>query len=316
MFFALSGFLITGILVKEFDQSNTINLSTFYLRRARRLLPAVVVLVSVCLVWSYFAPIFPIPRWQAAVAALLYFANWQAIYSSEGLGLLSHCWSLSIEEQFYLTWPVILLLLLKVRVSRRGLFVGLLIAAVILFLYRIWLHVHGAFTSRVYMGTDTHADGLLLGCAVALIPLNMKEQMQQLQRFTVPVACYILPLLFLAAPMNGITGRFAIFLVPLLTATCLPSLTGGNSPLSPALQHSTLVYLGQRSYSLYLWHYPVIQFLAPRLHVPSHLVWLPLIAASLFFAEMSYRFIEQPFLREKLNCPLDVIGDNRVSGIG
>lgn len=158
LFFALSGFLITGILLNEFNRTGSISLRSFYYRRALRLLPALVVFLLVCAPWAH---------WQATTATMFYFANW---HSFEFLGPLVHTWSLSVEEQFYIAWPVVLLLLLRLKLSKTAIAAGLITIIALIFIWRLYLLKSGASWERAYKGTDTHTEGLLIGCVIALVP--------------------------------------------------------------------------------------------------------------------------------------------------
>lgn len=284
LFFALSGYLITSILLGEFGKTGTISLRSFYYRRALRLLPALLVLLIVCAPW--------VSR-RTVLAALFYFANWQ---SFESLGPLVHTWSLSVEEQFYIAWPLILLLLLRLKFSKSKIAIGLTIVIVTIFIWRLCLLKSGASWERAYKGTDTHTEGLLIGCVVALVPDYLRAVSV---RFTPLASWSLLWLFFSASWVTAAANAIALTMAALcggiiiLAAQSRPSL----------LQSLSLVYLGQRSYSLYLWHYPIVRYVMPRCPGSSIVKVAFAAMVTLVAAEISFRFIEQPFLKLKDQKP-------------
>ncbi|MGI8752143.1 MAG: acyltransferase family protein, partial [Acidimicrobiales bacterium] len=178
LFFVISGFLITGIVVRQWERTGHIDLVGFWLRRARRLLPAVIALLAVVVLISAVCAPDALSRLRTDVpAALLYVTNWWFVFhkvsyfqASGRPSLLLHLWSLAIEEQFYVLWPLALTLLLP-RVKRLSrIAAGTAVAAVgSTVLMAILFQPHGTDPSRVYFGTDTHAQGLLIGCTLALV---------------------------------------------------------------------------------------------------------------------------------------------------
>lgn len=183
LFFALSGYLITSILLNEFEMTNSISLRHFYYRRALRLLPALLVFLAIY---------GPRAGWRATASTLFYFANWQ---SFESLGPLVHTWSLSIEEQFYILWPMALLGMLRLKLSKAQIAVALTCLVITIILWRLFLLKTCTPWERVYRGTDTHADGLLIGCIFALVPENLRKLSVKLA----PIPTWLLLLLFLSA---------------------------------------------------------------------------------------------------------------------
>jgi peptidoglycan/LPS O-acetylase OafA/YrhL len=170
VFFALSGFLITRLMIEEHASTGAIDLRKFYVRRGLRLLPALFTFLGV---WGiYLLVTLPPTFWPVAGAYIavvaFYVANWAGIWWYR-LGIFGHTWSLAIEEQFYLVWPLaILLLLRRVTRPRRAAWILLVIAAVSV-MWRLDLALAGASERRIYWATDTHADGLLIGAAIAFL---------------------------------------------------------------------------------------------------------------------------------------------------
>lgn len=175
IFFVLSGYLITGLLIREWSTTKKINLPQFWLRRVRRLFPAIVfVLLGTIVLTGVFAPDMLTKLRNDIVAALLFFTNWWYIFQDvsyfEAMGApspVTHFWSLAIEEQFYLIWPPLLLLLLSKRVKKRHIQLGLLVTAIASAAAMAILYSPQADPSRVYYGTDTRAFSLLIGAFLA-----------------------------------------------------------------------------------------------------------------------------------------------------
>ncbi len=296
IFFALSGYLITGILHKEYRAQGTIRLGRFYARRALRLFPALYLYVAVCLIWGLYTTLYSIPSWIAISSVLLYVSNWISVSFPASstltpLGPLDHTWSLSIEEQFYLTWPIALMAMMELTLKRR-------VIAGILVLFAI-----GSFYLRLthHDGTLAHADGLLLGCACALVKADVFKWEAGLRR-AAAVACWVVAFLFLAVPQaNSLLYRISVFAASVATSIVLLAFSASPAPiLRGALTTPALVYLGQRSYSLYLWHYPFSKYLLTAdFQFPFAVKAAMTLSASFLVAELSYRIVERPFLRLK-----------------
>jgi peptidoglycan/LPS O-acetylase OafA/YrhL len=297
IFFAISGYLITSILLMEYSRTGAIRLLDFYRRRAVRLLPALIVFLAVIALWSQFATLFVVSNVRALSAALFYFANLQITWllpTKEHLGPLTHTWSLSIEEQFYLAWPLLLSIGLKLKASRTRLFGLTCGAALIILAWRLWLYRHGALADRIYFGTDTHSDGLMIGCALALMPEAIRIRLQNVLPMLWPLAGLIL-LWLVIAPFSQSARSWIGISAAAGCATVLIACIPISQLLRSLLSWAPLVWVGRRSYSLYLWHYAVtwgdffrnFGILAPACEV----------GISLLLAEISYRWIEQPALQ-------------------
>lgn len=291
MFFTLSGFLITSLLLEERERSGRVALKSFFARRAYRLLPALAVLVVVMYGASFvLGPELMQPGYVAA--ALLYFANWVRA-SGEWIGAVSHTWSLSIEEQFYLVWPLAMIL-----AGRRWKLLGWIAVAgsVVALVLRVALWDGGEGLERVYFGTDTRADAILIGCVLAIW---MHRRPVRGGRPHVATA-----LIVGAAALSIIGDGFAYLWTPtiiaLLTAAITWLVTSGE--YKGWLENRALIWLGKRSYGLYLWHVPILTLLleSPRLGPIPFVVRVPLlIAISLLMTVLSWKFVEEPFLRMK-----------------
>jgi peptidoglycan/LPS O-acetylase OafA/YrhL len=286
LFFVLSGFLITALLLAEHHDAGTISLSNFYLRRALRLLPALAAVVAVITAWQVMAG-SPDALRQAG-AALSYAANWIIISTGE-IGPFDHTWSLAVEEQFYLLWPLAVICLIRWPRAMLGLLLVGLVGSVAL---RAALMAGGASIYRVSNGSDTRAEALLLGCILALLVTRGVR----LPGWTAAVAmvglCAAVVTVGYTAP--GLT-------IGLTIATVLAAVAVAGALETPRwLSWSPLRRVGRVSYGVYLWHWPVIYLFGVPASVLPDVVRIPLlIAASLAIAEGSYRLIESPFLRLK-----------------
>jgi peptidoglycan/LPS O-acetylase OafA/YrhL len=340
VFFDISGYLITALLLAEWRQRGRIDLKTFWLRRARRLLPALYVLLVVTLA---FAVVF-LPGEVAGLrgdvfAAFGYVTNWYLIFGQESYfeavgrpSLLQHLWSLAVEEQFYLIWPPILVLGLCIGAtrlrSRRVLRVALFGAGASAVAMAL-LYAPGVDPSRIYYGTDTRATGLLCGAALAFLwspgekyrPSEARHRRLQLAgrgRFrrrwgwTVPLLLDILGFAALGSLVWFCLnlGEFQPFLymggfalVGLATTATIMAVVHPYTLIGARLLGwSPLRWIGVRSYGIYLWHWPVFMVTRPELDVPfDGLSLLALrLAATVILADLSYRYVETPIRRGAL----------------
>ena len=310
-FFVHSGFLITALLLVEWRQHGRIDLAAFWLRRARRLLPALVFMLAGTLA---FASVLLRSETAALrgdlLAAIGYVMNWRLIASGQSYfdplvrpALLQHLWSLAVEEQFYLLWP--LLFSVGLRYARFfGLLIVTLSVAVASIVLAALLYEPGADPSRIYYGTDTRAAGLLLGSALALVWTPAERP-----GATSCGAGWLLDLAGSIA-LGGLIASFlwlyeyhpllyrgGFALVALSTAIVIAAATHPRARLVVGLLgRSPLRWIGQRSYAIYLWYWPIFMVTRPYLDVPLD-GWplLTLRLASVFaLAQLSYRFVELP----------------------
>lgn len=312
VFFALSGFLITSIIVKEWGRDRSVRLCRFYMNRVLRLVPAlVVVTLAVYLFVQLVLPTNPYitpPTTSGLPYVWGYIGNWrEAIHAhSGGLGLLSHAWSLAVEEQFYILWPIALVLLLRRGVDRRRLAVGTVGLASCLLGWGIVvsvLPINGGVYARTYFGSDTHSAGLMLGCALALWLSIPHRQL----RFRVPLFLGGATLVvYLALNLNQSQWAPAptFFLASLGTCMMIAAIVEGTPRgVTATLGSRPVSYVGRISYGVYLWHYPMYYGLAwlPFFYGHAHAGWFWIIkgTAPLAVAALSYRFVEQPFLALK-----------------
>lgn len=318
VFFAISGFLITALLLTEWENKGRLDLPGFWLRRARRLLPAVGALLIVVLVIALlFLPDQIARLREDAVAATFYVTNWHLIFSHqpyfETIGrpsLLQHLWSLAVEEQFYILWPPIFLVLVKF-LPRRGAAATIALAAVGSTLLMALLYRTGADTSRLYYGTNTRAGGLLFGAALAFVWAPWKASVYDGRKGApwIEAAGFgglaVLALSFVrmgeASPILY-QGGFAI--VSLSTLLVLTATVHPRARLLPKLLGGpVMTWMGTRSYGIYVWHYPIFMLTRPGIDIPIEgpLALALRIGGTLAIAELSYRFIERPVRKGALD---------------
>ena len=315
VFFVLSGFLITDLLATQYDRAGRLNLKDFWSRRARRLLPALaLMLIVVTAAATVIEPGQGASLRQSLLAAVTYTSNWYQILHHVSyfatLGLftapppLDHLWSLAIEEQFYLIWPVLLWLIILRLNGRRARVTATLILAALSAL-AMALEYSPGDPSLVYYGTDTHASALLIGAALALaFPLAtvMSLPAAQVRRLD---AAGVVGLVLLAWAAGHFSGNdravypFGLILAA-VGAAGLVAAAAGTGVIAAMTSLSPLRWLGIRSYGIYLWHWPVIALAGAITGPVSTSPWMWLIEAgvSIALACASWEFVERPILRD------------------
>jgi peptidoglycan/LPS O-acetylase OafA/YrhL len=315
VFFVISGYLITSLLLTERKQTGTIDLKRFWKRRARRLLPAAFVMLGITLAGAVLFLHDEVAGLRgAAVASFGYVTNWFLIFSKQSYfesfgrpSLFRHLWSLAVEEQFYLMWPIAFAVGMKF-VGRRGLLWGVLAGIVASTAWMWILFEPGRDPSRVYYGTDTRLAGLLCGVALALV-WNPRRLRPQVGRFapllldgvgTIALVLLIRQLVVMSefdtALYHGGFLRLSILTAIVLAVTAHPAARLGRILGGSVGGFRPLVWVGVRSYSIYLWHWPVFMLTRPGQDVD--LEGLPLLTLrlvlSLALGALSYRFVEDP----------------------
>ncbi|MCO4264409.1 acyltransferase [Pseudarthrobacter sp. MDT3-26] len=314
VFFTLSGFVITLLVMKEYRSTGRLRFGVFYAKRLARLWPALLVL---CAVVVMVGLIFPSSGWGGqeadaipAAGYVMNLSNFGAFGSSTGGGALSPTWTLAVEEQFYLVWPVLLLLMLRFWKVRTVAWITTVLATGFL-VSRFFLVSGGASLARLYNGPDTRADELLLGCAAALVLTSINPG----SRLHVSLQAGVRR----GGPLAGLALVIALFTLKEPTApgawfdifwtvgpTALAILAGlvigwlvllPDGLISKVLSHRWLSRPGRDlSYGIYLWHLPVFILLIPL--VPSLAVSVPLTAIlTVLMAYLSFRFVETPIRR-------------------
>jgi len=296
MFFVLSGFLITGVLLQP-----KITIKAFYLRRARRLLPALACMMIVALVlWKITNPDLSYVR--AAIPVALYFSDFQAMVQPTHLGTMLHTWSLSIEEQFYFIWPIILLTLLAREKQPRASRIFLLAIGVAVMRAAVTMRFLG---NKEYFCPLTRVDTLLVGCGLALATTPLRS------RLVAWLFLATLPILFLKLVRDN--PRYFEVVIPWVSfgtaAMIAECIATGPSLLKRLLSLPILVWVGKRSYGIYLYHLPIFVALEgfKRPHSIVNFVVLTGVrfAIAIVVAALSFRFIERPFLGQFAPRQLD-----------
>ena len=304
VFFALSGFLITRLLIEEQAATGAIALRAFYVRRGLRLLPALFAFLGI---WGiYLVATVPPDLWSLVGAyvavVILYAANWAEIWWYR-LGIFGHTWSLAIEEQFYLIWPLAVFLLLRGAARPRRIAWILLAGAAASVLWRVDLALESATEARIYLATDTHSDGLLVGAAVAFL-LNQ----DLFNRFPKPLgamgflSAIGLAAMLVAVPFDPYYACGVTALAALATGVIILSALARPSVITRLLDTRALVGTGMISYALYLWHFPIFHTLGVLKEPGRPGPWASVVLAwGLTFAAAvgSYFLIERPALAWK-----------------
>ena len=317
LFFVISGYVITGLILDSIARSGTLDLRAFYLSRIRRLVPALVaMLVFTTLFIGVYAP-DTVRRFIADVPYVLSGSmNWALVSRQqdyfEAIGrppLLQHTWSLAVEAQFYLMWPLVLLFILRYFGKKNIPFAALAIAiasGITLFAYSIRIDTQESAISHVYFGTDTHSIGLFLGSALAVSwqPQNLtREITKRAQDFVDLIGVVgLLGLLstFLFINENDPTlYRIAFPLSALFGCATLISVVHPASRFAPILSTRPLIWIGERSYGIYLWHWIVFQLTRPSIDLVGDDWALYALRVLIVFAlaDISLRYIEIPVRR-------------------
>ena len=331
VFFVISGFLITALLLKEHRTTGVIELKSFWIRRARRLLPALYVFLAGTIALSalFATDAFDKIR-RELLGALFYFSNWLLIATDESYfeaagrpSLFRHLWSLAIEEQFYLIWPLIVIGGLKFG-GRRAL-LALTVAAIAASTVLLWVlfdqvEQYGDVTS-VYYRTDARAAALLIGAALAMVWRPGSDQtsapLRSGLRWAIDVVGVVaLGLVILmqyvftdrviewASYTRLYHGGFLALSAATVIVIGAVSIPG--SRLGWALGNPLLRWIGTRSYGLYLWHWPVYQLTRPRVDVDidGYTLLFVRLGVTIGLVELSYRLIESPIRQRRFTAPM------------
>jgi len=312
VFFTLSGYLITDLLLSQWRASGRMRLGDFWLRRARRLLPALFVMLAVVTAWVTIADRARLASLRGAVAAAAtYSSNWYLIVTNSSYFArfappqpLDHLWSLAVEEQFYLIWPWLLLLgILAIR--RRPAAVGWLALPTLALaaastVAMLMLYQPGYDPTRVYEGTDTRAAGLLIGAALAMVWSSGRAARAGRtagRALDVPAfagLAVIAVMIWRVGQYSPFLYRGGMVLLSLATAAVVAGAAVPGTWIGRILAWPPLRWLGVRSYGIYLWHYPVIVLTSPRGAVEDLPRAAAQTAATIAIAALSWRFVEEP----------------------
>jgi peptidoglycan/LPS O-acetylase OafA/YrhL len=317
IFFVISGYLITALLLEEFNLNSAINLRQFWGRRARRLLPALFLYIGGSVAFAYSMAEDVVPTKGEVLSTFGYVYNWFGIFQEisytdvfERKNFFHHLWSLAVEEQFYLLWPILLLCLQ--RYISRKVTISLLVLGIMSSAFLMWtLYQPFEDPLRVYYGTDTRASGLLIGALLAYIwrPWNAEksELFPKGKDVLLPVGLGALGILIwanmhytLLMPDADQLFRGGFLITSIVTAVVIACVVTPNSNLNSILGLAPFVWVGKRSYGLYLWHWPVFQLTRERVDVDisGWELFAVRMFVTLVLVEISYQCIERP-IRER-----------------
>ena len=330
LFFVLSGYLISSLIIKEFRKTGTVNLYNFYIRRARRLLPAVYFMITVGLVvMVLFNEVLLRKSHLDAIFGYIYSSNWWYIFHKldyfDSFGAQSpfkHLWSLAIEEQFYMIFPLLFLLVNRKKRSKDGtyklnknfLYVVLGLILVSLIAHILLFDINNI--SRIYFGTDTRAFSLLVGVVGAILypmeRLHAKVTPQQNMIYSVvslvSIATLITVMIY-TSEYNTLLYRGGFLLVAILGLIVIISSGKQHTLMSRLLSFKPIVFIGKISYSLYLWHFPVLVLTTPVSEIgnPNIIFVILRVILTFILATASYVFVETPIRKLGFKNYINVI---------
>ena len=330
LFFVLSGYLISSLIIKEFRKTGTVNLYNFYIRRARRLLPAVYFMITVGLVvMVLFNEVLLRKSHLDAIFGYIYSSNWWYIFHKldyfDSFGAQSpfkHLWSLAIEEQFYMIFPLLFLLVNRKKKSKDGtyklnknfLYVVLGLILVSLIAHILLFDINNI--SRIYFGTDTRAFSLLVGVVGAILypmeRLHAKVTPQQNMIYSVvslvSIATLITVMIY-TSEYNTLLYRGGFLLVAILGLIVIISSGKQHTLMSRLLSFKPIVFIGKISYSLYLWHFPVLVLTTPVSEIgnPNIIFVILRVILTFILATASYVFVETPIRKLGFKNYINVI---------
>lgn len=289
IFFVLSGYLITDHLRKEWSASGTIQLAHFYARRALRLCPALAVVLLFC-IGVLAVSEHPRDHTEDVVAAAFYVMNWYRVAAQQDGWALGHTWSLAVEEQFYLLWPLIFVL--AARFGKTGLIIAASLLLLISTAFGIACGTAKLGFFRIYQDFDTRSLQLFVGCLMGLINIPAFVARQAVRLWFVPII-FFSAFTALAVPgQNTDWLAFGGYLLIAIVAGWLILAAPGAGLLGTFLKLEPVVFLGRISYGLYLWHGPFIYFLGQH-----SMAKVAAVFASIAVAALSFEFLERPILR-------------------
>jgi peptidoglycan/LPS O-acetylase OafA/YrhL len=332
VFFVLSGFLITTLLINELTETNSVDRARFYIRRIRRLMPALfLVLFFSVLVSGLFVLDAAYHVRRDLPWAMTFVLNWSYLFFEQSYfvnisrpPLLQHLWSLSVEEQFYVIWPIMLIGLYKVKVGnltpRVKIFIASTVLAIASTAWMVHLSVANGYPipndpSRVYFGTDTHAMGLLVGCAAAA--LWRSERLNERLTPDRAAAMNGLGLLSIAglayfflfvSELNEFLYRGGFLVLSILTAILVVIAAHPGLKFGQRLGNPVLKWFGDRSYGIYLWHWPIFVLMRSGIDIqwPDPIAFVVKVSIVLVIADLSYRYVEMPIRNGAIGSRLSV----------
>lgn len=309
LFFCVSGYLITDLLIQEYKNNGTINIKSFYIRRIKRLYPGMILIILCTSFYcAIFQPAFLNHMRMVFVSSLFGFNNWWQIIKGSSYfthlmadAPFSHFYSLAIEAQFYLIWPFICLILFKLKKKKSKIFLIIFVLSIISALEMAVLFKGGEDPTRIYYGTDTRAFSILIGSSFAFIlPSTKLNQLKLIQKANVSLnrvffmALFLVMLMFMFLPdQSWITYRGGMYIFSFLCCILIVLIASPRFKAGKIFSNRLFDYIGKRSYGIYLCQMPILTLVEVRLG-HSMLYYIVSIALVLFYSELSYSFVEKP----------------------
>jgi peptidoglycan/LPS O-acetylase OafA/YrhL/lysophospholipase L1-like esterase len=318
LFFVLSGYLITGTLLPAGGRGRHVDLAAFWSRRARRLLPALLVMLAgVALAVRQWEPA---SEWHLRsgelIGALLYYANWHMIFGGQSYfdtmaapSPLQHMWSLAIEEQFYLLWPLVVFVVLRWCRRRSGVLIGVAAVAGVASAIAMVVVYSPADPTRAYAGTDARAQQLLVGALLFVAVRRHQSTGRWVGVAGLAAMAVSIGALFVVPDSGGFYYRGGATVVALVFAALIWSVERApDSVVARALSFPPVAWIGLVSYGLYLWHIPVIRFLpvALPIQLPPVAMDAAEVAVAIGLAALSYYLVERPVRYGRLRYALEM----------
>jgi peptidoglycan/LPS O-acetylase OafA/YrhL len=311
VFFVLSGYLITDLLINEYQKTGMIDFKSFWVRRLRRLLPALFVMLILITVWiTLFQRDYLAGLRGEIGAAFVYISNWYYVWQEHSYftkfappSPLQHMWSLAVEEQFYIVWPILMLLALKFAKSTGKLAFLVMLLSVVSAEFMAFLFTPDEDPSRVYYGTDTRAFSLLIGAALAIVwpSRRLKPQVTAEMKRALDItglAAFIGMILFIIFLREDSAFLYygGMYLASAIVALLIAVIVHPASIVGDVLSWRPLLWFGVRSYGIYIWHFPILVLLGLGVDTGEFQMWRVLLALvlTIVLSALSWKFIEDP----------------------
>jgi peptidoglycan/LPS O-acetylase OafA/YrhL len=301
VFFVLSGFLITTLLIERFESTGGLRLGRFWRDRVYRLLPALLAMTIPVAVGLTLIGFATLPKaMYSIVVVLIYGTNWAAVIGQDVLPPLGHTWSLAVEGQFYLIWPLLVLFFLRKGIRPRTAMIVLTIAILAVMVWRALLWQQSGVYFEVFPRTDARADTLLLGALASVAWRNGYVNAKYVRLLSVPALAALVVISFTIDLRDDAMYQWGYAVSALASAVLVLALLDADWWLGKALSLRTAVYLGNISYSLYLWHVPVLFAVGYVLADNPAIGAVAAAIGSLIAAAISWRWVEKPALSLKV----------------